>query len=351
MNYAYVGCRTTKERNARGLGIQVYKVDENGGEWQHIQTVTDLINPSYLVIDRNQQYLYSVHGDFSEISAFKIESDSGKLVFINQVSTEGLNPVHLTMDKDNKHVIVANLQSGNVTAISIDESNGSLNKVVANFILPGKGVGQISHPHQTMFDKDLEYIIVPAQGRLGGISGITVLRFNAEHVKFEKIEFIHTREIAEARHVAFHPNNKHMYLVNEKDNTVCLYYFDAEKGHLEARQILPTLPETYTGEGQASGITISRNGKFLHVSNRKHDSIATYAINQDDGMLRMIGFKNTYGKTPRFITVGEYDHVLYVANEDSDNIIRYEINEDGLLIKNENIVKTGSPVCIVFRQI
>ena len=351
MNYAYIGCRTTKERNARGLGIQVYRVDEHSGEWQHIQTVTGLINPSYLEFDRNKQYLYSIHGDFSEISAFKIEPDSGHLTFINQVSTEGLNPVHLAIDKQNKHVIVANLQSGNVTAISRDESNGALQQVVDSFVLPGKVAGQVSHPHQTMLDQNAGYIVVPAQGRLAGVSGITVLKFDAEQDKFEQADFVNTREIAEARHVVFHPNNQYMYLVNEKDNTVCLYYFEAAKGILEARQILPTLPATYTGEGQASGIVISHNGRFLHVSNRKHDSIATYAINQTDGMLSTIEFTATDGKTPRFITIGEHNHVLYVANEDSDTVIRYEVGADGALTRSGEPIITGSPVCIVFKQV
>src|SRR3954468_73624 len=34
---AYVGCRTTKERNARGEGINVYRVDAATGAWTHVQ--------------------------------------------------------------------------------------------------------------------------------------------------------------------------------------------------------------------------------------------------------------------------------------------------------------------------
>ena len=32
MRYAYVGCRTTKERNARGEGLKTYEI-QPAGEW------------------------------------------------------------------------------------------------------------------------------------------------------------------------------------------------------------------------------------------------------------------------------------------------------------------------------
>lgn len=60
--YAYVGCRTTKERNARGKGIKVFKILKNG-EWELVQIVGNLVNPSYLCTDRTGKFMYTVHGD------------------------------------------------------------------------------------------------------------------------------------------------------------------------------------------------------------------------------------------------------------------------------------------------
>ena len=37
MSYAYVGCRTTRERNARGKGLKAYEISEATGEWKEIQ--------------------------------------------------------------------------------------------------------------------------------------------------------------------------------------------------------------------------------------------------------------------------------------------------------------------------
>ena len=79
MKYAYVGCRTTKERNARGKGISVYRVDDNG-KWELIQILENLVNPSFLCLDKTGEFLYTIHGDKSEISSFSIDKTTGKLL-------------------------------------------------------------------------------------------------------------------------------------------------------------------------------------------------------------------------------------------------------------------------------
>ena len=62
---AYIGCRTTKRRNARGKGIEVYRVTDAGRAWEHIQRFDGLVNPSYLILNRAGDRLYCIHGDCS----------------------------------------------------------------------------------------------------------------------------------------------------------------------------------------------------------------------------------------------------------------------------------------------
>lgn len=66
--YAYIGCRTTKERNARGKGIRVYEIID--GTWTLRQILEGPVNPSYLCLNEAQDRLYTVHGDFEQVSAF-----------------------------------------------------------------------------------------------------------------------------------------------------------------------------------------------------------------------------------------------------------------------------------------
>ena len=105
MIYAYVGCRTTKERNARGEGLKTYAI-EASGQWRELQCLVTEPNPSYQTLDREGKFLYSVHGDFTKASSYKILPDH-TLEHVNTIDIGGRNPVDITVDKENRRVIVA----------------------------------------------------------------------------------------------------------------------------------------------------------------------------------------------------------------------------------------------------
>ena len=149
--------------------------------------------------------------------------------------------------------------------------------------------------------------------------------------------------------VAMHPNNRWLYMCEEKGNKVLYFQFDEETGKMEALQELSTVPETVTGYSDASEVMIDPSGKFVIVSNRYTDSMAVYRIDPLTGYLKTSGFYPCLGKTPRFFCFGE-DGKCYVANEDSDTVIVFDFDQTtGQLIPTLQIIETGSPVCITFR--
>lgn len=148
--YAYIGCRTTKERNARGKGIRVYEIID--GTWTLRQILEGPVNPSYLCLNEAQDRLYTVHGDFEQVSAFQIH-ENGELSYLNTVKTHGTNPVHLSLDKTGKWMFVANLQTGGISVIPVKE-DGSLDQIHDLMFLSGNGgPGYVSHPHQVTQDR------------------------------------------------------------------------------------------------------------------------------------------------------------------------------------------------------
>lgn len=365
--YAYVGCRTSIKRNARGKGINVYKINCSTGKWTHIQLVKDLINPSFLTFDRENNYLYSVHGDCKEVSAFRTDHGSGKLNFLQSQQTgkdfihsgldptRGYNPVHVAVDPGNRYIIVANHATGNIT-VHPRNKDGTVGPYLTIIHVAGMPVGpdeepSFSRPHQICFDATGKFIIVPAQGRTqgNGMDKVLVYRFNDITGALIEICSIAARQRSWPRHGAFHKNNRFYYVINEIDNTVTSYYFDAKTGSLNAFQILSSLPETYTGDGQASEIIVHPSGKFLYASNRIHDSIAIFSIDQVTGMLSHNGWESSLGRTPRFTTIDPSGRYFYSANEDSDEIIQFSINqENGTLTPTGQKIQTESPVCIIF---
>jgi 6-phosphogluconolactonase (cycloisomerase 2 family) len=163
--------------------------------------------------------------------------------------------------------------------------------------------------------------------------------------------FAQAREGAGPRHVTFHPTKPLAYVMNELDSTITTYRYDAETAALTPAQIVPTIPESFTGDNTGAEIEIARSGKFVFGSNRGHDSIVTMSVDADSGLLNPLSWTYTQGKGPRFFTVDLAGKLLYAANENSDTVVGFRIDEaNGKLTPSGHVVQTGSPVCLVFTQ-
>lgn len=344
--FAYVGCRTTKERKARGKGIRIFEIEN--GTWKPVGLLEGPVNPSYFCLNEAQDMLYTIHGDYSEVSAYRIQPD-GNIVYCNTVGTHGTNPVHLVLDRSGKWLYVANLQTGAVSLIPVLE-DGSLGKIKELYFISGNGgPGYISHPHQTMLDRSGRWLAVPSQGRLQGVGKITLFETNGTEGTLREHFAIKGRTGAEPRHCVFAPSNRFCYCVNEKDSTVAAYRFDENEGTLEPMQILTSLPEDYAGDGWASAIDMDAEGKTLYVSNRKHDSVSVYHLDAETGRMSWMQNVKTGGEQPRFLTVSPDGAWVVAANEVTDTIACFKRNEDGSLQENPVMVATESPVCVVFK--
>ena len=345
MQIVYVGCRTTRKRNARGKGLVTYRVEEDG-TWTELQTLFVEDNPSYQCLDLTGQFLYSVHGDLSHVSAYRIQED-GTLVHLNTIDIGGKNPVDITIDRNNKNLVVATLQGGTLYTIA-READGSLGEVIATFTYEGKGPDKVSTIHQCLWDRKMNYIFACAQGRINGYGQMRALKYDAESGTLTETGRFLARTWDEPRHAAVHPNNRWVYMCEEKGNKVLYFSFDESTGKIEALQELSTVPETVTSYSDASEVMIDPSGRWVLVSNRYTDSIAVYRIDPLTGYLKTTGFYPCLGKTPRFFCFGP-DGRCYVANEDSDTIVEFNFDAaTGQLTPTLNIVPTGSPVCITF---
>ncbi|HET6971247.1 MAG TPA: lactonase family protein [Phenylobacterium sp.] len=351
---AYVGCRTSRERNARGDGINVFRTDPAGGPWTHIQRVGDLFNPSYLALAPDRRTLYAVHGDASEVSAFRVDAASGRLAFLNRASTHGMNPVHLAVDRSGRFLVIANhvttpqFASGlAVLSLAPDGALGELTDLVAlqGKLGPHKVEQPFPKPHQVQFDPTGRFIIVPDKGR----DVVEAYRLDAAGKLSVMAGAPRAQEGAGPRHVAFTADARFAYVLNELNSTIEAFRFDPETGALAPFQVLPSLPDTFTGDSRASEIEVSAGGRFVYASNRGADTIGVFAIEAASGRLSPRGWQATGGKTPRFFALAPGGRILFAANEDSDSITALQIDPgSGALGAAVQVAQTGSPTCIVF---
>lgn len=344
----YVGARTTKARNARGDGINVYELSDDL-TWKHIQ-LFETDNPSFLCVDRTGRFLYIVHGDSDRVSAFSIDDSTGQLAFLNTQSTDGRNPVHLSIDPTNRILVVANHVTSSLAALPRLE-DGTLGKItnlslVTGEIGPHRVEQPFPKPHQVEFDPSGNWIAVPDKGT----DSVLVYSVNSDTGTLLKNSACDARETSGPRHIAFHPGGRHAYVINELDSTVTACRFDPDAGKLEPFQILSCLPETFVGNSRGAEIRITADGHCLYASNRGSDTIAAFRLDAT-GYMRLVGHWRTGGKTPRFFTILP-NGVLLVANEDSDNITAFDIEQKtGALRARPEILLVGSPVCILVTQL
>lgn len=348
---AYVGSRTTRERNARGDGLRVFRIDPATAAWTPVQLVSGLDNPSFLAFDRQQRFLYAVHGDLSDISAFRIDPASGELTLLNRQSTGGRNPVHLVADPDNRVMIVANYATGTL-AVLPRMADGTLGPVQQLETLPGTpGPNKVdqtsSHPHDVVFDRRQSFMLVPNKG----LDRIFTARFDPAQNRLAIVGSLAVRPGAGPRHAVFHPAAPFVFVAHELDASVGAYRYDADTGGLAGVQVIPSVPDTFTGANTAAEIDITADGRFVFVSNRGHDSIGTFVVDAASGRLTPVTWTASEGKGPRFMTLNPSGTTMYAANENSDTIVPFQVDAGtGRLSRIGDEIQTGSPVCIVFHN-
>lgn len=347
--YAYVGSRTSRERNARGDGISVFRVGPQDGSLQLVQVVDDLVNPSFLALSRDGAHLYTVHGDESSVSAFRVDKQTGRLTFINRQDTQGSNPVHLALDPAGEHLIVSNHLGSSLAVfpIGIDGALLPLSQLVhlTGPIGPHRTEQTQSKPHFNAFDPSGRFVLVPDKG----LDRVFGFRFEGGVLSRAPSPWVSTREGSGPRHLAFHPTRNLVYVVNELDSTVTAYRYSPETAALQPFQILSTLPSSFTGNSRASEIAIDATGRALYASNRGDDSTAVFKVDQVTGALEFLGADSSHGRTPRFFALSPSGRHLFALNEDSDSIVVFSIDAStGRLVPGGFELKVGSPVCMIF---
>jgi 6-phosphogluconolactonase len=100
------------------------------------------------------------------------------------------------------------------------------------------------------------------------------------------------------RHLSFHPHKRFAYTINEPTSTVTFLRVDGRSGALIPEQTISTLPIGYDEDNQGGEVQIEQAGQFLYATNRGHNSIAIFEIDQVNGRLTLIGHQSTYGRGP-----------------------------------------------------
>jgi 6-phosphogluconolactonase len=318
----------------------------------------DFKNASFLAFHPTANRLYAVSeiGDFrgtngGGVVGFTIDAATGALARINDARTGGGAPCHLAIDPTGRGLVAANYGGGSVAVVPMDAITGELKAGVQVIQHTGSGVDPVrqeaAHPHEAVFDPTGRLVFVPDLG----LDKVFVYRFDAEQAKLVPHDppFVAVTPGAGPRHLAFHPNGKLAYVVNELNSTVTAFSYDPAKGTFRERQTISTLPKDVNGENTCAEIVVHPSGKTLYASNRGRDSIAMFSVDPVSGKLTPRGHQPTGGRTPRHFTIDPTGNYLLAANQDSDSITVHRIDQaTGGLKETGHKLDVPSPVCVLF---
>jgi len=338
-------------------GIYRSQLDLSSGKLSEPQLAAKTANPSFLALHPARPLLYSV-SEISEmggkktggVTAFAID-ESGGLKQLNQEMSQGMGPCHLNVDRSGKVVLVANYGSGTVASLPILEDGrlGPAKSVIqhqGNSVNPQRQEGP--HAHSINMDPTNRFAVAADLG----IDKLMIYRLDADAATLSPHEppFFALPPGAGPRHLAFHPSGRYAYVINELASSMSALAYDSEKGQFADLQTETNLPHDFTGSSTTAEVQVHPSGKFLYGSNRGHDSIAMFAIDEA-GKLTALGHEPSGGKTPRNFGIEPSGRFLVAAHQDSDNIVVFRIGQDGKLQRTADEIRVSRPVCIKFRQV
>ncbi|MGA9509808.1 MAG: lactonase family protein, partial [Candidatus Sulfotelmatobacter sp.] len=296
--FMYVGTYT-QEGGSTSKGIYVYRYDPGSAKVTSIGVAAQTINPSFLAVNPNHRFLYAVNevanyqGQKSgAVSAFAIDSATGKLTLLDEVASGGADPCYITVDKTGKFVLVANYTGGSVSVFPVLQ-DGRLGEAAAFVQHTGHGTNpkrqEAPHAHSIDLSPDDRFAIVDDLG----LDKTLVYKFDSSKgsLTLNDPPFAKADAGAGPRHFALHPNGKFAYVIHEMGSTVSVFDYDAAGGVLHPVQTISTIPQGFAGQNNDDAeIEVHPSGKFLYASNRGHDSIAVFAIDPNKGTLTLIEY-------------------------------------------------------------
>ncbi len=277
------------------------------------------------------------------------EQDDGKVAAFSakgwtshgDLSTHGASPAYISLNAEQSMIAMANYSTGDVVFYALD-AKGLPHEPAIIRQNSGKGPNtdrqQGPHAHWVQFASDHIYSV--------DLGTDQVLKYSYD----AKTQAVGEHEVAfqappgiGPRHLAFHPNGRNAYLVTELGNTVIA--LRREGGDLKEIQTLSTLPADFTAHSQAAHLVLNKAGTRLYASNRGHNSIAVFAIN-DDGTLKLLQIQPTLGDWPRFFLLMEAQKRLVVAHQNGGTLVVFKVAEDGTLAPAGQSLTVPSPVYI-----
>lgn len=355
----FVGTYT--QDGSTSKGIYAYRYDAASHEITDLGVAAETTNPSFVALSPNGKYLYAVNElqnykapNSGGVSAFSVDSATGKLTFLNEVPSRGADPCYITVDRTGKWVLVANYTGGSVAVFPV-LADGKIGEAKTFVQHTGHGADpkrqEGPHAHSIDLSPDNRFAYVDDLG----LDELLIYKFDAAKGTLTPSDppYVKLDPGSGPRHFALAPSGKFAYVVSEMKGTVTVFSIDSHTGTPKTLQTVSTLPEGFKGDIEDAEIQIHPSDKFLYASNRGDgNSIAVFAIDSAKGTLTPVEYASTQGKTPRSFEIDPTRTLLFAQNQQSNNIVVFKIDQQtGKLTPTGKVLDVPSPVDVKFLEV
>ena len=353
--YTFPGTAPGGIHQSQAKGIYVFRMNPSNGGLTLLQ-VSEIANPSYLALDPTLHNLYSVNEmTAGAVSAYVINQANGTLTPLNTlVPTDGQDTTHLSVQPSGQYLFAASYTSGNFQVFRI-LGDGSIGTMTDNFQSVGNGTGpnparqEGPHAHQIITDLDGNHVF----GVDLGADKVNVWNLDpgTGQLIANTVPFAPVASGSGSRHMAFHPDRQHAYVLSELASSVTVFNYDPVRAAFIWQQTISALPADFSGTNTAAEVRVHPSGRFLYTTNRGHDSVAMFEIEPETGELEVIGWELTRGQWPRGMNIDPSGNFLYAANQNTDNIAVFRIQLANGKLRFSTLVNTPTPVDVEFGPI
>ena len=322
--------------------IYLCKLNPELGSLSIINQYSGAVRGNYLALSSDNKHLLAtsknVASDKSGLIQYAVAED-GSLSFIKeQFKSANDLPCHVSFTPDMQYALSANYGDDEISLYYFGDR--SLSPEIDNIVKPDQSKG-----HFICTDPSGKFVYAVFLGLN------KVFNYTIEANKFKanpSQEFFSLPAGYGPRHLIFHPDKELLYILNETHSSVTACSYNSASGVITELQNISMLPSGYTGNTNAAAIRIHPGGKFLYGSNRGHNSIAVFKI-EENGHLTFVEHETLNVNFPRDFNLSPDGKYMVIGNQKGNSVMSLTINEEtGELTNTGFNIQMKSPVSILF---
>jgi 6-phosphogluconolactonase len=326
--------------NAQDGNIDGYAMDAGTGALTPVgkTEAAKLVMP--MTASPNKKYLYAViRSQPTRVLTYAIDPATGALSQKASAPLPDSMP-YVSTDHTRRFLFTASY-GGDKVAVSPIGENGLVEAEAIQVIATGRNA------HAILADRSNKFVYATTLGA----NQVLQFTFDGKTGKLTPNEPASVSPEAGhgPRHMAFSPDNKNLYVLNELSGHVSRYAIDGAKGTLTPAESISSVPaeaglvwgvpQAPAGTAAAAAapkdekpkiwaadIQITPNGKFLYSTERTGSKIALFTVASDTGKLTYVGNFATETQ-PRGIRIDPTGQYLIASGEKSDRLSVYKIDQ------------------------